>query len=126
MERQDTDGQPEGADQENQRRPGNQIWLLFIVLTAIVMLVYWTGLGSVSPISYSFLLEQMQDENVARLDIGIDKIEGVFKVPPEAPESLTIRARRRHPKTGVPENDFVCSGSSLPLDRTTARRRTKN
>ena len=98
MERQDTDGQPEGADQENQRRPGNQIWLLFIVLTAIVMLVYWTGLGSVSPISYSFLLEQMQDENVARLDIGIDKIEGVFKVPPEAPEVVDDKGKTTAPK----------------------------
>ena len=98
MERQDTDGQPEGADQENQKRPGNQIWLLFIVLTAIVMLVYWSGSGNVSRISYSFLLDQLRDGNVARLDIGIAEIEGVFKKPPEAPQVVDDSGKTKSPK----------------------------
>lgn len=106
MERHDSDGQPDGGNQENQRRPGNQLWLLFVVLTAIVMLVYWSGSGNVTKIPYSFLIKQLREDNVVSLNIGIDEIEGVFRVPPEAPDVVNETTGKletpKDPRSGKP------------------------
>jgi cell division protease FtsH len=88
MERHDTDGTPGGAEQDAPRRPANHTWLLLIVLTAIAVLFVINSTGSVSKVTYSFLLEQLAKDNIVRLDIGIDEIEGVFKEPPEIPVAI--------------------------------------
>jgi cell division protease FtsH len=103
METHDKDTKSDGAAPKAVRRPSNQLWLLLIVLAAIVMLSLWSQSGKVSRIPYSFLLDQLREGNVARLDIGIDEIKGVFKTQPEAKEMIGDEGKpvvRKDPRTG--------------------------
>ncbi len=104
MERHDKDAKSDGAEKKAPRRPSNQLWLLLIVLAAIVLLSVWSNSGKVSRgVPWSFLLDELRKNNVAKLDIGINEIKGVFKTRPEAREKIDdtgVGKPQKDPRTG--------------------------
>jgi len=94
----DKDSQPGGSDsprdsqgnrpQDNRPQPsrrGNNSLLIFLILAALLALLFYQGTEERSLIKTSEFQRELDKDNVAEVTIGDRMVFGVFKIAPEAP-----------------------------------------
>ncbi len=92
---------PEGRPQPSRR--SNNSLLIFLILAALVALLFYQGADERSIITASEFQEQLDKGNVAEVSIGERYVFGEFKIPPEAPPEKEDDAKKTTDKTGQPD-----------------------
>ena len=82
-------------------RPGPSLVLVALALFALSLFVFSYVPGAKkTEITYTFFEDQLEDKNVAKVEIGPAKAVGQFKVPPELPPALDKSGRPVKAKPG--------------------------
>lgn len=89
MEKQKKDETRRPANGRAPVRPVNpHLWLLLIAFFVLLVLFLSNQQQGVSEINYSFFLEQIEQKNISKVQLGDTKAYGVFEKPPPAPPDL--------------------------------------
>jgi cell division protease FtsH len=93
----ENDGQPSGkrakAELKQARRPnGNGIWLLLAALAAASLLLFWDRQPPHEPITYSFLWEQLENNNIENFRFSGASGTGKFKIAPQEPAAASAQS----------------------------------
>jgi cell division protease FtsH len=67
------------------RRPGPNIWVILAIVAGMALLAFIIQGPHQSPITYSFLLDQVQAGNVQYIQLGTQEAVGLFQTPPPEP-----------------------------------------
>jgi cell division protease FtsH len=68
-------------------RPNSMFWLLLILGAVLLAVVFASSQGKTSSITYGMFLEELEKNNVEKVDIQGMRVVGDFKTPPKDPES---------------------------------------
>ncbi len=85
---------------EKGARPRKSVnWITLLLLLGAVLLVFFSAWGTPPIISYSQLLDQIQNKNVSRVYLVGRRVEGVFKSPvvPTPDDSQTLTEAPKEP-----------------------------
>jgi len=70
------------------RMPGGSNWWLFVVLGAVLLYMFFSdGRGGHTPISYGMFRQQLDENNVARVNVQGTKLTGELKQPAVEPNA---------------------------------------
>jgi cell division protease FtsH len=91
----------DGRPQPNRR--SNNSLLIFLVLAAIVALLFYQGAEERSIIKVSDFQAELDKGNVSEVSIGDRYVYGEFKIPPEAPQPEAGAAKPKEGETAEPK-----------------------
>ena len=80
--------EPDSSDETTPRRSGPSSWLVVLLLAVFVVLAIRPILAKYAEIEFPFFLDQLEKENILKLEIHGDELYGTFKEPPSAPQRL--------------------------------------
>jgi cell division protease FtsH len=97
-------------DRNNESRPGMRrgapnYWMLLVVIAVMLVFFFVTQGPSESVIPYSFFLAQLEEDNIAKVELGDQDATGIFKTPPPAPPKYDREGKavpQKDSKTGEP------------------------